>query len=235
MLREEYSHTATMDVRDACALALKRLLLSIDRTIEGEHIQFAQVFDEWPTSDDKFDCPAACVLPPPEWRYDDTGGTPKLMEQTIEPLPIPTPADGAIVPPAFGLFKTAEMLDEFGIILRTTTTAKRSMLKLAVEEAFQTANVTMDPNGQRYGLLLDLPEYYDLKARASLLRGQNSDSDDAAMRNQREATFVVSMQAPKVQVGAVWPLALTVTRATQTADGATISTAVVQIPTPYRS
>jgi len=238
MLRSEYSRTATMDSRDACAAALKRILVGIDREINGERIKFAQVFDEWPSYDDKYDCPAACVLPPPEWTYDDTS-TPKLMEQTVElqpiPAPIGDPSDPAQEPPAFGLWKTAEMLDQFQIVLRASTPAQRAMLKLAIAEAFQTPNVGMDPGGQRYGLLVDLPDYYGITARAAIQRGQNSDNEDSAARNQREATFVVSMQTAEVQVGGVWPMGLTITRKTQTGDGQPISTGVITIPPPTRS
>ena len=46
------------------------------------------------------------------------------------------------------------------------------------------------------------------------------------MRNQREATFVVAMQTAKVQVGAVWPMALTVTRKAETGDGQVINTGI---------
>ena len=124
----------------------------------------------------------------------------------------------------YGLYKSAEMLDEFTLQIRATTSAQRSLLKLAIEDAFQTPNVMQDPQGQRYGLLLDLPEYWGLKARASLLSGSNSDSDDAAMRNQREATFVISMQADKVQLGEVYPMALTVTKTMKAPDGSVTET-----------
>lgn len=239
MLPGGYSRTATMDARDAMALALARLLEGIDRQIGGERIKFARVYDEWPSPDDKYDCPAACILSAPEWTYDDSGDTPKIMEQTLEANADPSGENDD--PPNYALYKTAEVLEQFSLVLRVNTVAQRSMLKLAVEEVFQTRNITMDPCGQRYGLLLDLPEYYGLQARASLLRGQNSDNDDSAMRNQREATFIVSMQTAKVQVGGVWPFAATITRNTQTATGDDISSGTtafsdpIQIPAKLRS
>lgn len=232
MLEGQYSRRASMDVRDACALALRRVLEGIDRVIDGERIIFAHVFDEWPTFDDKYDSPAACVLPPPAWDYSDSDMVPHLLEDTVEPNPIPMPDEGQTESPAYGLYKTAEMLDRFELIIRCGSTAKRSMLKLAVEDAFQTRKVMMDPAGQRYGLLLDLPEYWSLTARASLISGANTDSEDAAARNLREATFVVSMQAPKVQLGEVWPMAMTITKRMLSQDGATIRTEVFNCPPP---
>jgi hypothetical protein len=216
MNASDYPHKATMDVRDACALALSRVILAIDKVIDGEHVKFNHVFDEWPADSEQFDPPAACVLAPPSWDYSESSYVPHLLEDTVIQIG-PTP-------PAYGLYKTAEMLDKFTLAIRATTTIQRSLLKLVVEEAFQLPNVMQDPQGQRYGLLLDLPEYWDLKARASLLGGSNSDSDDAAMRNQREATFVVSIQADKVQLGEVYPMALTVTKTMKAPDGSTTET-----------
>jgi len=231
MRAEQYSQTAVMDVRDACALALRRVLEGIDKMIGGQQIKFVRVFDEWPTFDDYQDTPTACVVPPSEWTYDDSGCTPKLMEQTIET------AEDAVEgePPSFGLWKTAEMVDQFMVQLRVATPELRSMFKLAVEDAFQALNLTMNPNEQRYGLLLDLPEYWGLQARASLLSGMNIDDEDQAMRNRRDARFVVSMQATKVQLGAVYPQALTIRKEVQTQAGETISALTITLPTPQRS
>ena len=224
MRAEQYSKSACMDVRDACAAALARVIAGIDRIIVGQHVKFNHVFDEWPRQEDKYDPPAACVMPPPEWEYADSGQV-HLLENTVE-----TTTDVvAGEPPSFGLYKTAEMLDDFGLSIRCGSSAQRSMLKLVVEEAFQTRNVTMDPNGAKYGLLVDLPEYWGLTARVTLQKGANTDSADAAARNEREASFIVRMQAPKVQLGAVYPMTMTIAETTKTGDGRTISTATATI------
>ena len=230
MRADQFSKSACMDVRDACALALSRVIEAIDEVIAGQRVRFNHVFDEWPTQEDKYDPPAACVLAPPEWEYSDSGSAPKLLEDTIESVDT-----GAKHPPSFGLYKTAEMLDQFGLQIRAGSTAMRSLLKLAIEDAFQTRNVTMDPNVPPYGLRLDLPEYWGLTARASLLRGSNTDSEDEAMRNQREASFVISVQAPKVQLGAVYPFDVTVTETLQSQDGRTLSTTVAEYLNGTRS
>jgi hypothetical protein len=229
MRAEQYSKSASMDVRDACALALTRVIQGIDRVIAGEHIKFNHVFDEWPRIEDKYDPPVACVMPPPEWDYSDSG-SPNLIEASVESVTTVTTD-----PPSFGLFKTAEMLDQFVLAIRAGSVAKRSMLKLAIEEAFQTPKITMDPNGTRYGILLDLPEYWSLTARASLLKGANTDSEDAAQRNHREATFVVSIQAPKVQLAPVWPFTPTVTEIMKAPDGSTISTRTITVSNGART
>ena len=65
----EYPHTATMDVRGACALALSRVILAVDKRVDGEHVKFNHVFDEWHSDSDEFDPPAACILSTPQWDY----------------------------------------------------------------------------------------------------------------------------------------------------------------------
>jgi len=222
MYASQFFPLAICDVRDACALALSRVIEAIDTTIGGQRIKFNHVFDEWPTQDDKYDPPAACVIAPPEWEYSDSG-EPKLLEDTVQSF-----TTGADDPPSYGLYKTAEMLDQFGLQIRAGSAAMRSMLKLAVEDAFQLREAAMYPLRQRYGLQLDLPEYWGLTARASLLKGSNTDSEDAAMRNQREASFVISMQAPKVQLMAIWPMSITVTEKTFTGDGRLINSATIK-------
>jgi hypothetical protein len=231
MRAEQYSRSACMDVRDACAIALSRVIAEIDTVIAGQEVKFSSVFDEWPSFEDKYVSPAACILAPPEWSYDDSGSAPKLLERdTIESIDT-----GETDPPSFGLYKTAEMVDEFAVSIRAGSTAMRSLLKLAIEDAFQTRNVTMDPNVPPYGLLLPLPEYWGLTARASLKAGMNSDNEDSAARNQREATFTVRMQAPKVQLGAVYPFTATISEASQTLDGRTISTSTATFTNGTRS
>jgi hypothetical protein len=231
MRADQYSRSATLDVRDACAAALARVIAGIDVVKAGQRVKFAAVFDEWPNFEDKYETPAACVLAPPSWDYSDAIMTPRLLEtDTIESVTT-EPSD----PPSFGLWKTAEMLDQFQVSIRAGSTAMRSLLKLAIEEAFQMRELTMNPNGQRYGLLVDLPEYWGMTARASLLNGSNSDNEDSAARNQREATFTVSMQAPKVQLGPVYPFTVTLTEKLATGDGRTVSTDVVTFTNGTRS
>ena len=232
MRADQYSKSASMDVRDACALALSRVIKCIDRQIAGERVKFNHVFDEWADFEDKVDPPTACVLPPPEWTYDDTGQVRLLESDTIETLAGTVPAGE---PPSFGLYKTAEMLDRFTLAIRCGSTAQRSLYKLAVEEVFQTRHLTMDPDGEKYGLKLPLPEYWGVTARVSLLAGANTDNEDLAARNQREASFTISMQAPKVQLGAVWPMDFTITEQTQTGDGRTISTQTAHFANGARS
>jgi len=233
MQATDYSRSAIMDVRDACALAITRVIQNVSRLVDGQVVKFNHVFDQWPAPGEEYDPPAACVVGPPEWAYDpDAALSPALLEDTVETITPATP-----VPPSFGLWRTGEMTDRFTVALRAGSSAMRSRLKLMVEDAFQHLVMPGDvvgeqdllfPNEQsRYGLLLHLQEYWGMTARASLIGGANSDSEDAAMRNQREATFVVSVQAPKVELHAVPIMAITVIKNITDLIGNPISTSPV--------
>jgi hypothetical protein len=190
----QYSHTASLDARGALAMALRRHIEGL--TFAGSQAQqFAEVFEEWPSFNDAEVPPVACVLPG-DWKYGDSHMTPRLLEDTWEPQGMP----------GWALYKTAELTCEFQLVIRTNLPAERPILIRAIEESFQHGT------DQRYGILLDLPEYYQLKGTLALLGGSVIDNEDAAMREKRDAMFMISAPAPKVQVVPVWPMALSITK-----------------------
>ena len=190
----QFSRKASLDVRDALAMALRRHVVAL--TFAGSQAQqFAEVFEEWPSFNDSEVPPAACVLPG-EFKYSDAHMTPRLLEDTWEPKGMP----------GWALLKTAELACEFQLVIRTNLPAERPILMRAIEESFQK------DTDQRYGILVDLPEYYQLKGRFVLLGGSVIDNEDTAMREKRDAAFTVSASAPKVQVVSVWPMALSISK-----------------------
>lgn len=194
--RADYSRRATRDVRGAMACALARYLASL--TFEGG-ARFTGVFDEWPSYLKRYRPPAACVLPS-TWTYDGWM-TPTLLEDTWEPKG----------QQGFGLYETAEATGELQISIGTSSPAEREILIQGVEDAFTDPQGLMsERKGPRNAILLPMPEYYGLHARYSLLRGQIIDDEDRAMREKRDAIITVGVQASKVRVGPVFPLALTI-------------------------
>ena len=195
MTRAEYPRKATRDVRNAAALALSRHLMGL--TWEGtEHQRFTEVFDEWPAFLNRYQPPAACVLPA-TWTYGSWEYT--LLEDTWEPKGLP----------GFGLYKTNELECEMEVSIRTTSAAEREVIVLALEDAFQDPQMLMSQKrGPRNSIILPMPEYYGLPARFSLQRGRTIDDPDSAMRERRDAVLTVSVQASKVKVGPVYPMAL---------------------------
>ena len=197
MTRAEYPRKATRDVRNAAALALARHLASL--TFEDvEHRQFSKVYDEWPAFLEHYQPPAACVLPA-GWTYGAWSFTPTLLEETWEPK----------LEPGWGLYKTAELECEMEVSIRTTTPAEREAIVLPVEDAFQDPQMLMSQKrGPRNSIILPLPEYYGLPARFSLQRGRTIDDPESALRERRDAVLTVSVQASKVKLGPVYPMAL---------------------------
>lgn len=191
---EKYSRTATRDVRDAMAMALRRLIEGL--VFPGSQAQrFAEVFDEWPSFLENQECPAACILPG-EFRYSDAYFTPRLLEETWEPKGMP----------GWALNKTAELQTDFQLGVRTNLIAERAIIMRAVEEAFQHGT------DLRYGVILPLPDYYQLSARFVLTGGSVIDNEDTAMREKRDAAFTISAYAPKVQVVPIWPMSLSISK-----------------------
>jgi len=107
--------------------------------------------------------------------------------------------------PGWGLWKTAEAEVEFELSLRASSPAERERLILGIEDAFQTTG------REANRILLELPTYYGLTARYSLLSGRVIDNEDQAMREQRDAVLTISAQADKVVLQPVTPLALNIT------------------------
>jgi hypothetical protein len=195
MTKAEYPRKATRDVRNAAALALSRHMMGL--TWEGtEHQRFAEVFDSWPEFLDRYQPPAACVLPA-GWVYGAWEYT--LLEDTWEPKGLP----------GFALYKTNELECEIEVSIRTTSPAEREVIVLAIEDAFQDPEMLMSQKrGPRNSIILPMPEYYGLTARFSLQRGRTIDDPDSALRERRDAVLTVSVQAIKVKVGPVYPMAL---------------------------
>jgi hypothetical protein len=211
----QYTLTATMDARDALALALRRLVEDVRFAGDCQADRFAAVFDEWPSFNDGMALPAAAVLPG-EFRYEAWSPSPHLLEETWEPKG----------KPGWGLYQTAEVACDFQLTLRTDRIGERPLLMRAIEDAFQAPGMLMDNTAARYGLMLPLPEYYGLLGRFAILAGSVIDNEDAAMREKRDAIFIVSARVPKVQVGPVWPMALQVSK-TVLAGGATLASVLI--------
>jgi hypothetical protein len=198
MPKEHYGRTATRDVRSAAALALRDHLATLTFVNGGAPFCFAEVFEEWPAYLDRYVPPSACVLPG-AWKYGDSNFTPTLLEDTWEP-------EGES---GWGLYKTAELEVDFEVVVGATSPSEREAIVLGVEDAFQAPGLLMDEaQGPRNAIILPLSAYYGLSARFALLSARVIDSEEQAMRERREAIFTIQVQAPKVKLGPVHPLAL---------------------------
>lgn len=198
---QQYSRSQSLDLRAAMATALAKKLRETEfPTPAGGTIRFAEVFDAWPRYTDRHVAPAACVLPS-SWIYDAARMTPTLLEDTWEPK-------GAV---GFGLYKLADITADFDIMIRAPSDAERSVLIAGLEQIWVAPEVLMDPlQGARYGVLLEMPEYWNVCAGFALKSARVLDDETRAMREHREAILTVTGQAPQVKLAPVRPLSLTV-------------------------
>lgn len=169
--------------------------------------QFAEVFAEWPSADDRFVTPAACVLPTGPMSYAEARLTPTLLEDTWE-------VRGE---PGFGLYALADAECDFEVQVRCPTGGERDDIVQGFEGLFVEDGLLMNhQQGRRYGRVINLATYFALPARFSLQSVSILDDTDTALRNRNEAKFVVRAQAKQVKIGRVMPFVLKIV---ETVDG----------------
>ncbi len=208
--RADYSRKRTEDEGVALATALARYLLSRTFTGAGGQglVKFADAIVEWAAPEDTYAGNMVAIVPGGELVYMDTQLTPTLLEETWEP-------EGR---PGLGLYKRGEAQVTFNLDVRAVTGAERSALVAGIEELFVAQDI-LDPDaepgvlmnapqGAREGLLLDLPEYYGLQGRYTLLGSKPQDTPDSALRDANESLIRVLANTPHVSLGKVQPFTL---------------------------
>jgi hypothetical protein len=206
MLRKsEFSRTQTLDLRTSMAAALVRLLQGTVFPGPGGQgaIRIETAFQEWPSYPDEYVGPAAVILPG-EGKDVEARLVPNLLEDTWEPLGFP----------GWGLYVLSDYESEFTVKVRAASAAERDALVAGIEQLFvqDAEQMLIAPDkGNRYGLLLDMPEYFQSQARFGLKSTTVLDDEESAMREQREVAFIVSGQAKKLRVGLVQPFTLKIT------------------------
>ncbi len=199
----QYSRKQETDLETAMALALTR-------AVAGEFpgpgglgkIQLAQVFEDWATFQDNFVSPGGVVEPDGELLYGPGQTVPVLIEETWEP-------QGGV---GLGLYVLSEATKDFLLTIRSHVQAERDALKAGIEAAFVDPAVLLAPPlGARYGLVVDVPEYWGLPITLKLLGSRKLDDADRAAKGQWEAEFRIAVQGRHVKLGPVRPFGLRIT------------------------
>lgn len=195
----QYPRKQTLDLRSAMSAALVRLLQDAKFPGPGGYgtIQLAVAYAEWPSTPDEYVGPAAVVLPG-EGRDVDGQFTPSLLEDTWWP-------QGQ---PGWGLYKLSDYEVSFEVKIRAAAAAERGALIAGIEQLFvqDPQQMLIAPDkGNRYGTLLDLPEYFGSQARFGLQTTSVLDDEESASMEQREAIFTIQAQSKKLRVGLVQP------------------------------
>jgi len=195
MPREMYSRRQKLDLRLAIAAALAEYLRTLKFSADGRTFKFASVYDSWPNWLQGGQ-PSAAVLPDDKLVYPRTQRAPVLMEETWEP----------VGQAGWGLYQLAEATCDMQLLVRAATNGERSAIIAEVENAFVAAGASgNDEAGRRVGLVLPMPDYYQLDARFTLLEQRVLDDAETAARNRNEAMFVLAAQAPQVRLDMVRP------------------------------
>lgn len=200
--KSTFSRQQTLGLRDSMAAALVRLLQDATFQAPGGFgtMKLAVAYTEWPSAPDEYISPAACILPG-EGRDVDGHLMPVLLEDTWEPQGLP----------GWGLYVLGDYEADFDIVVRAASAAERSAVIAGIEQVFvqdpEQMLIAPDKNN-RYGLLLDLPEYFQSQARFGLRSTRVLDDEETSKMEQREVTFTVTAQAKKLRIGLVQPFTL---------------------------
>ncbi len=208
--KDQYSLKRTLSIRAAMARAIERALLEHQFDVHGRAGEFAAVYDSWPDYTARIVVPAAVVLPTP-LRYVAARMTPALIRESWEPK------DGegkSLGLPGFGLYKTADVEGDFQVQIRTPTEGERDPYVAGMEDLWTASDTDpVDVSGfqpgsteARYGVILDLPEYYNQCAGFWLLEQLPLDDADKVTREHRETIFTIRGVASQVRLGPVQPM-----------------------------
>lgn len=201
-----YSRSQTRDLQTAMAIAVASVLADGDWPAPGGvgRIRFSQVYEQWPTTNDRYVTPAACVLPSGELSYSESHLTPRLLEDTWEPK-------GSR---GVGLYELSEAEMDFEVQVRAASRAERGALVAGVETSFVEPIVINGGRPARYGIVRPMREYWGLPIRLSLQGKRLEDGTESATKNRWEATFTVRAQAAQVVLGPVSPFTIRVVERT---------------------
>jgi len=150
----------------------------------GRRIRLKKVLSTWAEPEDEASYPAAIIAAPGSATYDASRFTPGIQAEQRVPAP-----DGRYA------VTLAEMILDLSIELWTTDPTERAELVAAIEQG-------LNPLDTQYGLTLELPWFYNLRAVYELKSMQYLDTEEDAMRRYRRAAFTVTGQMPVIRLAA---------------------------------
>lgn len=213
--RSMYSRSASTDLETAISNAVERVL---DRDFPGPGgvgtIRLEEFFTDWADLNDQFVSPSAAVLPDEELKYGPSQTTPHALEDTWEPRG----------EPGFCLMEIQEASREFEIVVRAAEVEQRNALKGGIETAFQDprgllvvagegqAGTARLAPGDRAGVVVaEMPEYWRLPCRLTLLASRKLDDADSSARHVYEARFRLRAEASLVMLQPMQPMRVRIT------------------------
>lgn len=255
---EDYPLKATTDARSAMAERLAQFVAELDFTAprSTQVFNLRAVYDTWATFTDRAMSgggllPAAAVLPDRPV-YEGGGLTPNPIDETWSGGdPTECWPDGRRKYPigdgtgdGFVLYTHSEIVVPFVLVFRAKTKPQRKAIAKRLEEVFiedgavkpdksllnqniPVPEATAQP--VRYGRLLEVPKYYNRKARFTLKSQQLLDSESAAIQNRWLAQFELEGH---MQVCVLRRVRAMKPRVQVVVDGTTANRALAQVVSP---
>lgn len=171
------------DARTALTRGMSEYLeqLQIDMG-EGRKFAFNHVFETWAGSEDDADYPSAAV-------YAELPGDYEASHLSTDE---PSPQVAGVAEAQVRLVSVCELVLDFTIDVWATDSEMRMALVAMLEAA-------LDPTDFRYGLLLELPHYFNQRASYEKLRMAYIDNEDSAQRRIRRAQIAIRGRVPVTQ------------------------------------
>lgn len=179
----QYTTVQLTDARTALTKGMAEYLSQLEIQFgEGRLLSFQKVFDTWADSEENADYPGAAVYSDEPGEYDAS----KLTDG--EPhRPSVVPSENVY------LVSSCELVLEFMIDVWASDPVARMGLVAMVEEA-------LEPTDFRYGLLLELPHYFNERASYEKISVAYLDSEDTAQQKIRRAQIKVRGRVPVVRL-----------------------------------
>jgi len=171
------------DARTALCRGMKEYIEQLSFDMLGRTVAFKQVFQTWADSEDIADYPSAAVNGSAPGKYNDT---PKFSAE------LPNPTEGIPGTRDF-IISACEYVLDMTLSVWATDNTERSALVAMLEQA-------LNPVDWRYGLLLELPFYFNQRATYELLEGGYVDDEPDALRRRRLARYTIRGSVPVTRV-----------------------------------
>ena len=150
----------------------------------GRQFAFRRVFDAWAEPEDEADYPSCAIYSDADGLYDAskfTSGDPGARVQ---------------LPSGEYLISSCEFVLDIQIDVWATDSVQRMGLVAMLER-------DLDPTDFRYGLLLELPHYFNERASFEKTSMRYIDNEDAAQRRIRRAQITVTGRVPVIRLASL--------------------------------
>jgi len=150
----------------------------------GRHVAIRRTFASWAEPEDEARYPAAYISSPGEGSYDASRLTPSVdhTERLAQP-------DGRYV------VHVSEFVAALALEVWANDPKERMYLAMMLEDS-------LCPLDYRYGLLLELPYFYGLRASYEPTSSRYQDSSEDSMKRYRVVTFSLTASVPMVRLRA---------------------------------